>query len=515
MQSLSSDANAPLKNNRTNASRLREVGAKVSPRKTKIVCTLGPASDSLEMIERLMMAGMNCARLNFSHGTPEEHLEVMNRVRRVSSTHGRSVAIMQDLPGAKIRVGDLKGGAITLRRGEIVTVTSSREPADENEIPIRQKNLIEFVPIGASVYLSDGLIRLKVISKDLGTLKCRCLNGGRLLSGKGVNIPELAHGFKGFTSQDQKLLEFGLKHDVDLVAISFVESAENIRHVRHIIEKIKPDGSNPWLVSKIERKEAVRNMREIVAVSDAVMVARGDLGVENPVEDVPIIQKTLISECNRKAVPVITATQMLESMVTNPRPTRAEASDASNAVLDGTDALMLSEETAVGAYPVECVRTLDRVARSSENWIFSNSGRNYGRAFNLANDALPESAVSLSREVGADLLICPTMSGGLARRISRERPSVPLVALTYSSELGRKLSIVWGVTSLDFMENPEIIWGAGRSSSIELLRKTIGSKLIFSRFARAGEKVVLARDTFEETRQTGDLLLTMEVQARA
>ncbi len=460
------------------------------------------------------MAGMNCARLNFSHGTPEEHKDVMNRVRKVSSIHGRSIAIMQDLPGAKIRVGDLKGGAITLRRGEVVSITSSRESAAHNEIPIRQKNLIEFVPVGASVFLSDGLIRLKVISKDPGKLKCRCLNGGRLLSGKGVNIPELAHGFKGFTEQDQKFLEFGLEHGVDLVAISFVESAENIRHVKRLIEKTKPDAT-PWLVSKIERKEAVRNMSEIVAVSDAVMVARGDLGVENPVEDVPIIQKTLISECNRKAVPVITATQMLESMVTNPRPTRAEASDASNAVLDGTDALMLSEETAVGAYPVECVRTLDRVARSSESWIFSNSGRGNGRASNLANDALAGSAVSLSREVAANLLVCPTMSGGLARRISRERPSVPLVALTYSSELGRKLSIVWGATCLDFMENPEIIWGAGRSSSIELLRKTIGSKLISSGLARAGEKVVLARDTFEETRQTGDLLLTMEVQAKA
>lgn len=455
---------------------------------------------------------MNCARLNFSHGTLEEHSDLIRKVRKASETHVKSVAIMQDLPGAKIRVGELKDGAITLKRGSTVSIIDSDKSQEENVIPIRQSNFIQFVPAGATIFLSDGLIRLKVISKNTSSLVCRCLNGGRLLSGKGVNIPELAHGFVGFTRQDEEYLKFGLVHGVDLIAVSFVQNASDIHRVRRVTERSR--SNSPWIVAKIERREAVRNMHEIIGASDVVMVARGDLGVENAVEDVPIIQKTIISECNRRAVPVITATQMLESMVSNPRPTRAEASDASNAVLDGTDALMLSEETAIGSYPVECVKTLDKVAKSSENWIFDSRKDGLDAAipsFHLWNDALPGAAVSLSKEVKANLLVCPTTTGALPKRISREKSPIPLVGLTKSSELCRKLSIVWGVTSLHFEENSDIIWGTGRSSSIELLRRVIAEKLISSGFGKRGERVVLARDTSEENKQKGDLLLTFEI----
>jgi pyruvate kinase len=481
-------------------------------RKTKIVCTLGPASSSLQMIGRLIAAGMNCARLNFSHGEPDEHLAVIRKVRSLSESHREPIAIMQDLPGAKIRVGTLKGGSITLKRGASVRIVNSESSDEEDTIPIRQKHLVDFIPVGASVFLSDGLIRLRVISKNASGVVCRCQNGGKLLSGKGVNIPELAHGFKGFTEQDKNDLLFGLQHGVDLIAVSFVKGAADILHVKKIIESTKSRRSSPWIVAKIERREAVHNMSEIVSVSDAVMVARGDLGVENPVEKVPVIQKKLIAECNRMAVPVITATQMLESMVQNPRPTRAEASDASNAVLDGSDALMLSEETAIGAYPVECVRTLDRVARASENWI-SNMGDGIigstSRFFSV--DALPSGAVSLSNEAKATSIICPTMTGKLARRISRERPGVPIVALASHPELSRKLSLVWGVIPLTFEESHENVWGTGRSTSIDILRQTVGKAMISSGLGKKGDKIVLARDTFEQSRKLGDLLVTTEI----
>jgi pyruvate kinase len=482
-------------------------------RRTKIVCTLGPATDSSKNIERLVAAGMNCARLNFSHGTLEEHSEVITRVRQISKKHEKPISIMQDLPGAKIRVGKLRNGAIELRRGDAVSLVSSNSARSDKTIPIRATRLIDYVPVGASIYLSDGLIRLRVTSKTASVLNCRCQNGGRLLSGKGVNIPDLAKEFQGFTAKDQKFLEFGLDQGVDLVAVSFVQGGLDIRRVKQIVQrKLKTELKRPWIIAKIERKEALRNLDEIIDVSDGVMVARGDLGVENPIEQVPIIQKIVISKCNAKAVPVITATQMLESMVENPRPTRAEASDAANAVLDGTDALMLSEETAIGSFPVECVRTLDRIARSSEDWIFSNRVRSGIRAaFGAGStDALPSAASSLSEEMHAALIVCPTSNGRLARRISRERSAANIVSLVGSAELYRKLAVKWGVSPVLTKESSSRLWDS--SSSTEQLGRTISRCLLEAGFGKKGDKIVIARDASEGTGALADLLLTTRIQ---
>ncbi len=489
-------------------------------RKSKIVCTIGPSTNSPKMIERLARSGMDCARLNFSHGTPDRHLQVIQNIRIVSERVGKQIAIMQDLPGPKMRVGKLQGGSMALRRGSVVTlITGEEESTVPDVIPVHVEKLAKYVPVGATVFLSDGLIRLRVISKTPRELKCRCLNGGQLLSGKGVNIPDLAKGFRAFTDLDQKYLLFGLKNKVDLVAVSFVKSAEEIRRVKAFIAASMKKGSEeaPWIVAKIERREAVENMDELIEASDAVMVARGDLGVENPVERVPIIQKELISACNIGAVPVITATQMLESMVSNPRPTRAEATDVANAVFDGTDALMLSEETAIGQFPIECVKTLDNVARSAEAWLYDRPAqKSHGWfSFSVADrteDALSEAATRLSKEVRSKLIVCPTSTGELARRISRERPSADIIALTDNETTARKLEIVNGVHSLLVRNGDRAGEKVGQNWSIERAMKIVSRVIQDNRLGKVGDRIVLARDSFEQINQQGDLLLVMELQ---
>ena len=448
-------------------------------RRTKIICTIGPATSSEHSLEMLIAAGMDCARLNFSHGSPKDHLKVISLVRRISRRMGKHVAILQDLPGPKFRVGDIPGGSIQLKKGSILTLTSKKE-SDMNQIPLRSKELPLFAPNGGRIFLSDGSIRLRVLSTTRTDIKCRCEIGGTLLSGKGINVPDLKKGFQTFTTTDKKFLAFGLEHGVDLVAVSFVRKSSDIDAVRHFMRK---RAKNVPIVAKIEKKEAVDNIEGIVRSADALMVARGDLGVENPLEQIPELQKRIISRCTESAVPAITATQMLESMVNNPSPTRAEVTDVANAIFDGTDAVMLSEETAVGRYPVECVDMLNRVSINAERRMRSTKqlGRlDYsGLGEDIVSDAVGRAATSISNQLGATAIITFLDSLDVVCKISRLRPIAPIVAISDNRSNLRRLMLVWGVYPLAV----ERIDGDATSSALENLTK--------EKFLRRNEKSVL------------------------
>lgn len=483
-------------------------------RKTKIICTLGPSSNSVEMLTRLARAGMNCARLNFSHGTLDDHLYSVISVRKVSRDLKRHIAIMQDLPGPKIRVGQLTSALLSLKKGQLVTLYSdegSEPPSDSDSIPIpvHKVNVARYVAVGAMIFLADGTIRLEVVDRTKSKLKCRCLNSGTLLSGKGVNIPEIQRSFQGFTELDKKYLKFGLENKVDLVAVSFVRTAREMENVRKFIES--RTSVTPWIISKIERREAVQNLSSLIRASDAVMVARGDLGVENPLEQVPVIQKLIISESNKLAKPVITATQMLESMVGNPRPTRAETTDVANAVFDGTDALMLSEETAIGSYPVECVKVLDRVARVAENWESKRGSISERRSPESYKDhsGLGVAAVRLASETRSKFIVCATASGSLARQIARERPVAEIISIS-DNETANKLEIVRDVFPV--VASKTLL----QSSSTRTLGQSISQILIQRKIAIAGERVVFASNVLGEkgADKNSELLLSLELKRK-
>ena len=410
---------------------------------------------------------------------------------------GKQIAIMQDLPGPKIRIGRLKDDTLDLSRGQVVVLESDLT-ASKSSIPVRQENLPKYVPLGALIFLADGTIKLQVISKTRTKLECRCLNGGKLLTGKGVNIPELQKSFQGFTEQDKKYLNFGLEHLVDIVAVSFIRSAKEMDAVRNFIQSRTKHA--PWIVSKIERREALVNLTSVIKASDAVMVARGDLGVENPIEQVPLIQKMIISICNSEAIPVITATQMLESMVSNPRPTRAEATDVANAVLDGSDALMLSEETAIGAYPVECVKVLDRIAKLTESWEEPRQ-----QPYNLRGNTdlgLAQASARLSRETRSKVILC-TASESLVCQIAREGPSANIVPLAKNALAANRLSIVRNVFPI--LSSSEIKY----SSSVDNLSEIVSKIVLSKKVARVGEKAILALDSGTKSQ----LLLALTIKS--
>jgi pyruvate kinase len=466
------------------------------------------------MIIRLARAGMNCARLNFSHGTLDDHLRSIKNVRRISHVLNRHLAIMQDLPGPKIRIGQLPSGSQSLKKGQIVTLYSDEEkkpPGRSNTtpIPIHKLNLARYVQVGAMIFLADGTIRLEVVDRDKTKLTCRCLNSGNLLSGKGVNIPEIQRSFQGFTELDKKYLQFGLDNEVDLVAVSFIRTAGEMENVRKFVSSRTSDP--PWIISKIERREAVQNLSTVVKASDAVMVARGDLGVENPLELVPVIQKMIISESNRLAKPVITATQMLESMLGNPRPTRAEATDVANAVFDGTDALMLSEETAIGSYPVECVKVLDRVARVAESWETKRHRLTMVRsvAYSSQDDlgGLGVATARLASDSDSNFIVCATASGSLARKISRERPIAEIITIS-DVKIANRLAIVRGVLPVAASKSDL------QSSSTRTLGQSISRILIQRKMASIGDRIVFASNVLGEkdSDKSSELLLSLKLK---
>ena len=332
-------------------------------RRTKIVCTIGPSSNSEEAIERLLLSGMNVARLNFSHGSHEDHEKVISYIRKAARKYKYSIPVLMDLQGPKIRVGKMKDDAQFLEKGALIELTSEDVVGDTHIIPIDYKSLAKDAKVGDMILLDDGLLEFEIVGKHKSSIQAKVIVGGMLKSRKGVNLPNVKTSIPAMTEKDLSDLQFGIEQDVDLIALSFVRSAKD---VRDIISKVRLAGSQAQIIAKIEKPEAVELIDEIIEEADGIMVARGDLGIEIANERVPLVQKQIIEKCRLAGKPVITATQMLDSMIHNPRPTRAESSDVANAVLDGTDAVMLSGETAAGAYPFEAVAVMDKICRSVE-----------------------------------------------------------------------------------------------------------------------------------------------------
>ncbi|HET6386622.1 MAG TPA: pyruvate kinase [Armatimonadota bacterium] len=411
---------------------------------TKIVCTIGPASEDEATLRALMSAGMNVARLNFSHGSHEEHAVTITRLRAVADSMQYPLAILQDLSGPKIRIGDIPSGSLILHENDIVTLTSRPNPVAPFEVSLPFPRLIDAVEPGNRVLLDDGCIQLEVEKKSSTDLECRTVVAGILKPHKGVNIPGVSFSIDSLTARDLDDLSFGLGQGVDWVAMSFVRTADDIRRLR---KAIAARGADTPIIAKIEKHEAVHHLTEIIAAVDGVMVARGDLGVELPLQEVPLVQKRIIHACNAAGKPVITATQMLESMISNPRPTRAEVTDVCNAILDGTDAVMLSAETATGAYPIESVRVMTQVAERTEECLqhreilLARSGET-GKGI---TDAISEGACDIAARLNAAAIICATSSGATARLVSRFRPQAPIVAATIQTSTWNRLALSWGV----------------------------------------------------------------------
>lgn len=424
-------------------------------KKTKIVATLGPASDSAEMIEDLVKSGVNVFRLNFSHGSHEEHAGRIEKVRDVSRRLGRYVGILADLQGPKIRIGEYDG---FLHKNEEIILSCGE--AANGEVPVQYKNLFKDVKIGDSLLLDDGLLELKVQNIINEKIYTKVITGGRLTSKKGINLPTGTISAEVVTEKDIRDAKFALSKGADFLALSFVRDAGDIEILRNII--IKSENPNACIVAKIERHEAVKNFEQILAASDAIMVARGDLGIEVSQQKVPLIQKQIIKRCLAVGKPSIVATQMLDSMIRNPRSTRAETSDIANAILDGADAVMLSGETANGSYPKQAVKAMHRIAVDTEAWITEqkmNIGSSVKRDTRLVSEAIAQSAVTLAKETGSRYLVAATSSGNTALSVSKFRPNQILFAGTENEKTARKLTLSWGVYPFvfDFKDNRELM----------------------------------------------------------
>ncbi len=422
-------------------------------RRTKIVCTLGPSSNTVEDIERLYKAGMNVVRINFSHGTHKDHERTIGYVRKVAKKHQYSIPVLMDLQGPKIRVGQMKDGGQVINEGELIEITTKDVEGSNSLVPIDYEGLSKDAQTGNQILIDDGLLELKIVKNEEGMIMARVIVGGLLKSRKGVNLPDVDISMSSLTEKDIEDLEFGLKVGVDFVAMSFVRNGKDVQDV---ISRVRAAGSNAAIIAKIEKPEAVEVIDEIIEEADAIMVARGDLGIEIPSEHVPLAQKKIIDRCRIAGKPVITATQMLDSMINNPRATRAESSDVANAVVDGTDAVMLSGETAAGKYPVEAVKTMDKIIRSvednSDTLYYSLQYRKPDWKEKQIVESLSYSCVTMADNVEAKAISTLTHSGNTARRIAKFRPKVPIVAFTESKIIRRQLNLVWGVESVRLKE---------------------------------------------------------------
>lgn len=482
-------------------------------KKTKIVCTLGPASQDIATIEKMVRAGMNVARLNFSHGSYESFSRIIENIRKVEKKVGTEIAIMQDLQGPKIRVGEMPTEGINIKKGQIIVLTTAKivghlagyathngTNRKENNhpsagkvaaiIPCQYQELPKDVKKNDQILIDDGLIEVTVIKVQKQEIFCRVANGGVVKSHKGINVPTASIKANPITDKDKADLKFGLAHNVDYVALSFVKSAENIKELRELIRLQK---GRAKIIAKIERHEAVENLESIIFETDGVMVARGDLGSEIPAETVPLIQKRIIKLSNLHGKPVITATQILQSMVDNPRPTRAEISDAANAVFDHSDALMLSNESAVGKYPLQATATLSKVAASVEQYLKKHKEFLPNLLF---HENLPVSyatclnAAKLAVDINADLIIAITNSGFTAQHLAKHRIYIPIIALTEDPKVQRQLALVWGV----------------RKTYIQPISKEIDVKMIRqflkkNNLAKANDKIVIVSNASKDEKQ--------------
>jgi len=413
-------------------------------RRTKIVCTIGPATGTASVIERLIRSGMNIARLNLSHGTHEVHAQYIRTIRRVSQRLGMKCAILMDLPGPKYRTGRLKDGQATLKKGALVTLTTRDIEGEAAVVPVNLPNLPQDVKIGDTVLLDDGAMHLRVLAKNGNEVKCRVTVGGVLTERRGLVVPGMRTSGPFITDALREHVTFAVQQTPDYLAISFVSSAEDIFAVMAVLREHSADIP---VISKIERAQAARDFDHILSASDGIMVARGDLGVDIPLERVPLIQKEIIQKCNRVGKPVITATQMLESMVNAARPTRAEVTDVANAIFDGTDAIMLSAETSVGKYPVRAVRTMARIAQETEKRLpYAHLiGERSTWIERETDELISYSACHTADRLGAVAIVAFTQSGSTARRVSKYRPRVPILAITPSDFVSGRLLLHWGV----------------------------------------------------------------------
>ena len=416
----------------------------VEKSKTKIVCTIGPSTSSEQMLVRLIDAGMNVARLNFAHGDLAEKATWMRRIRRAATTTRIPVGVLVDLPGPKIRVGEVSPEPTILREGSQLTLTARRVVGNSRLLSISHPSVLRELSAGDSVSLEDGTIELAVQHALGDEAVCRVTRGGALFSGKGVNLPGKLLRVKAPTKEDVRLMRFALKNGADFIGLSFTKSVNDVIAAKRIAMGTRRPA---WIIAKIENRQAVEDFDEILHEADGAMVARGDLGVEMGIDDIPLLQKTIIRKANEAGKPVITATQMLESMVENPTPTRAEVSDIANAIIDGTDAIMLSEETAVGKYPVEAVRVMRRVAAATEKALPYSALLDLRRALvgRIVQDAISFSACDVAHKLGASCIVAHTRTGLTAHRVSKFRSSVPIIALTYSTPVMNRLSLLWGV----------------------------------------------------------------------
>ncbi len=448
--------------------------------KTKIICTIGPASRDPEILARLMEAGMNVCRLNFSHGNHEEHAALIKDIREVSRKMDAPVAILQDLAGPKIRTGDMAPGEIALKEGAQFVLTNREVPGSEHEVGLTYPDLPRSVRAGDAILLADGAMELEVESASTTDINCRVVTGGMLGSHKGINLPGRTLNAPILSAKDRADLEFGLAQGVDFIALSFVRSAHDIETTKDVIAAA---GKDTPLIAKIEKFEALESIDEIIAAADGIMVARGDLGVEIPLEQVPRAQKLIISRTNAAAKPVITATQMLKSMVENPRPTRAEVTDVANAIYDGTDAIMLSEETAMGAHPVEAVRVMARVAADTEQQLdYEGWTERFAGAHKLSfGDAVAHGAVKMAEDIEAAAILTCTRSGSTTLRVARHRPRQVVLSLTPEHETALRMALTFGAVPVEI----------DLAQTVEELEKVVVDKALQGGFVSPGDPVVL------------------------
>ena len=414
-------------------------------KKTKIVCTLGPSSNTPEIIEKMIKAGMNVARFNFSHGSHEEHKQRIDMVRAASQKLGIPVALLLDTKGPEIRLGKFKNGSIMMEAGKDFTLTARDIEGDETIASMNYKELPQDVKAGDHILLSDGLVNLEVVSVDGEDIHTKILNSGKMSDRKRVAVPGIAINLPAVSETDAADIEFGCRMNMDWIAASFIQRGKDVLTIRKILEK---HDSHMKIISKIECQAAVNNIDDIIKMSDGIMVARGDLGVEVPAEEVPMLQKVLIHKCQAAGKPVITATQMLESMCNNPRPTRAETSDVANAILDGTDAIMLSGETAGGLYPVEAVETMARVATFTESNFTPKSYEDVDAESTTTTESIGKAVVKIAKDLHAAAIIASTERGGTAQMISKFRPACPIVAVSPHEAIVRRLQLNWGVQAV-------------------------------------------------------------------
>lgn len=417
-------------------------------RKTKIICTMGPSTEKPGVLEELMLAGMNVARFNFSHGDHEEQLSRLKALRENRQKLHLPVAALMDTKGPEIRLKEFTDGKVMLSAGQTFTLTTEDVMGDENRVSISYKNLPTDVTVGTHILIDDGLIEMQVSSIQGNDIVCQVINGGKVSNKKGVNVPNVDLSMEYISPKDYKDIVFAVKEDFDFIAASFVRTAADVKELRDILHEHGGDAIK--IIAKIENNQGIQNIDEIIEAADGIMVARGDMGVEIPMEDVPVIQKMIIKKAYNAGKVVVTATQMLDSMMTHPRPTRAEATDVANAIYDGTSAIMLSGETAAGDYPVEAVKTMDRIAMRTEqdiNYLSRLKSREYNEKPSIT-DAISHTACMMAGDLDATSIVTVTKSGRTARMISKYRPQSPIIGGSLSPKVCRQLNLSWGVIPL-------------------------------------------------------------------